>query len=301
MIMDLQVLNNVAGRIEWDADAAKSAITAVIAPYRDLAVTDDNVKDMEKAQKELASMRRKIDKFRKDTKKQAEAPIKAFEMEVYNVLDIIAEAENPLSDQLKKYETQRISDAGKKVNAIAKKIAEEIGLREEFFVQFATDGSWLNRTAKKADVVKGVTAELQRLMQLQNLKDEHDRLIEVNRNQVKLLCETMSEKYSLNTAITIDDCPVNICEAAPEELQDIVRDIAQKRAEVEQRMMEAAAAMNTPTEPEPVKEEPAPAEEPKNMLHTVTLRLVNVTDERLNCLRTHNKIGGMDYEIVEVR
>jgi hypothetical protein len=66
-------------------------------------------------------------------------------------------------------------------------------------------------------------------------------------------------------------------------------------------MMEAAAAMNTPTEPEPVKEEPAPAEEPKNMLHTVTLRLVNVTDERLNCLRTHNKIGGMDYEIVEVR
>jgi hypothetical protein len=163
------------------------------------------------------------------------------------------------------------------------------------------DGSWLNRTAKKADVVKGVTAELQRLMQLQNLKDEHDRLIEVNRNQVKLLCETMSEKYSLNTSITIDDCPANICEAAPEELQDIVRDIAQKRAEVEQRMMEAAAAMNTPTEPEPVKEEPAPAEEPKNMLHTVTLRLVNVTDERLNCLRTHNKIGGMDYEIVEVR
>ena len=299
--MELEVLNNVAGRIEWDADAAKSAITAVIAPYRDLAVTDDNVKDMEKAQKELASMRRKIDKFRKDTKKQAEAPIKEFEMEVYNVLDIIAEAENPLADQLKKYEMQRVSDAGKKVNALAKEISEEIGLREEFFIQFATDGSWLNRTAKKADVVKGVTAELQRLLQLQNIKDEHDRLIEVNRNQVKLLCETMSEKYSLNTAITIDDCPANICEAAPEELQDIVRDIAQKRAEVEQRMMEAAAAMNTPTEPEPVKEVPAPAEEPKNMLHTVTMRLVNVTDERLECLRTHSKIGGMDYEIVEVR
>ena len=92
------------------------------------------------------------------------------------MLDIIAEAENPLSDQLKKYETQRISDAGKKVNAIAKKIAEEIGLREEFFIQFEMDGSWLNRTAKKADVVKGVTAELQRLMQLQNLKDEYDGL-----------------------------------------------------------------------------------------------------------------------------
>ena len=61
--MELQVLNNVAGRIEWDADAAKSAITAVIAPYRDLVVTDDNVKDMEKAQKELASMRRKIEQY----------------------------------------------------------------------------------------------------------------------------------------------------------------------------------------------------------------------------------------------
>ena len=63
-MMELQVLNNVAGRIEWDADAAKSAITAVIAPYRDLVVTeilkweilplDMKVKDFTEAQIKIA-------------------------------------------------------------------------------------------------------------------------------------------------------------------------------------------------------------------------------------------------------
>ena len=49
---ELKVLNNIQGRIEWDSEAAKSYIVSIIAPYRGLVVTDDNVKDMEKTQKE---------------------------------------------------------------------------------------------------------------------------------------------------------------------------------------------------------------------------------------------------------
>src|SRR5574344_2789253 len=112
---DLKVLNVIDQHIELDADAAKSAVTGLIAPYRGLVVTDDNVKDMEKAQKELASMRRKIDKFRKDTKATAEAPIKAFEAEVYEVLKVVSEAENPLKNQLHKYEVDRVNEAEKAI------------------------------------------------------------------------------------------------------------------------------------------------------------------------------------------
>ena len=146
---ELKVLNNIQGRIEWDSEAAKSYIVSIIAPYRGLVVTDDNVKDMEKAQKELASMRRKIDKFRKDTRKQAEEPIKAFEMEIKDIQKVIADAEEPIAEQLEKYELKRVNNVRSAIMAEAKKVDMHESLRDEYIVDFVIDQSW---TKKKKPV-----------------------------------------------------------------------------------------------------------------------------------------------------
>lgn len=299
---ELKVLNNIQGRIEWDSEAAKSYIVSLIAPYRGLVVTDDNVKDMEKAQKELASMRRKIEKFRKDTKKQAEEPIKAFEMEIKDIQKVIADAEDPIAEQLEKYELKRVNNVRSAIMAEAKEVAIHESLRDEYMVDFVIDQSWTNRTAKKAFVLQGILAKVTDLKRVQELDDKQKQMEILKNKQIYLLCENLSEKYGLNTPIDPLFIYPQTQMAELEELPEIVEKAAQSQADVERNMMQTMAAAK---EPEPEKEVvKEPEREPEQEIeagHVVIIRLVDVSEERLDCLKTHSVIGGMKYEIVEVR
>lgn len=299
---ELKVLNNIQGRIEWDSEAAKSYIVSIVAPYRGLIVTDDNVKDMEKTQKELASMRRKIDKFRKDTKKQAEEPIKAFEMEIKDIQKVIADAEEPIAEQLEKYELKRVNNVRSAIMAEAKEVAIHESLRDEYMVDFVIDQSWTNRTAKKAFVSQGILAKITELKRVQDLDDQQKQMEILKNKQIYLLCENLSEKYGLNTPIDPLLIYPQTQMAELEELPEIVEKAAQSQADVERNIMQAMAAAK---EPEPEKEVvKEPEREPEQEIeagHVVIIRLVDVSEERLDCLKTHSVIGGMKYEIVEVR
>ena len=303
-MMDLQVLNGVEGRIEWDSDAAKSAITAVVAPYRGLVVTDDNVKDMEKAQKELASMRRKIEDFRKDTKKKAEAPIKKFDQEVKGILKVIAGEEDPLKEQLDKYELQRINDVRKSIMEEAKQVAIHESLRDEYMFEFVIDPAWTNRTAKKAAVTQGIVAKVMDLKRTQDMDDERKRMDALRDKQVEMFCENYSAIYSLNTPITPQQVAYKVSGAVLTDIPGIIEDTARQQADVERNMMQTmAVAAEKDTAPEPAKEEQKPVNEPLGdpVGCTVIIKLIDVSEERLDCLKTHSVIGGMKYEIVEVR
>lgn len=299
---ELKVLNNIQGRIEWDSEAAKSYIVSIIAPYRGLVVTDDNVKDMEKTQKELASMRRKIEKFRKDTKREAEEPIKAFEMEIKDIQKVIADAEVPIAKQLEKYELKRVNNVRSAIMAEAKEVAIHESLRDEYMVDFVINQSWTNRTAKEAFVSQGILEKITELKRVQDLDDQQKQMEILKNKQIYLLCENISEKYGLNTPIDPLLIYPQTQMAELEELPEIVEKAAQSQADVERNMMQTMAAAK---EPEPEKEVvKEPEREPEQEIeagHVVIIRLVDVSEERLDCLKTHSVIGGMKYEIVEVR
>lgn len=299
---ELKVLNNIQGRIEWDSEAAKSYIVSIIAPYRGLVVTDDNVKDMEKTQKELASMRRKIEKFRKDTKGEAEEPIKAFETEIKDIQKVIADAEDPIAKQLEKYELKRVNNVRSAIMAEAKEVAIHESLRDEYMVDFVINQSWTNRTAKKAFVSQGILEKITELKRVQDLDDQQKQMEILKNKQIYLLCENISEKYGLNTPIDPLLIYPQTQMAELEELPEIVEKAAQSQADVERNMMQTMAAAK---EPEPEKEVvKEPEREPEQEIeagHVVIIRLVDVSEERLDCLKTHSVIGGMKYEIVEVR
>lgn len=283
------------------ADGAKSAIAGVVAPYRGLVVTDDNVKDMEKAQKELASMRRKIDKFRKDTKKEAEEPIKSFEVEVYDILKIIDEAESPLKDQLHDYEIERVNNVSKKIQAEAVAEAERQGLREQYMFDFKINSSWTNRTAKRADILNGVVAAITELKARQDLDDEHAKLTEANKQQIDLLCQTLSDKYSLNTPITPAECPAWLAEKCmPAELMSEVERVAKRAADRElaaaqnaEAMAKAEAKVVMATAPEPK----AAVELSADNYYTVILTMHDVPSDVVERLKAGKKILGCVYEL----
>ena len=252
-------------------------------------------------------MRRKIDKFRKDTKKDAEAPIKTFEMEVYAILKVIDDAEAPLKDQLHKYEVERVNAVSKEVQAEAIAEAERQGLREQYMFDFKISSAWTKRTVKRAEMLSGIVAAISELKARQDLDDERARLVEANKQQIALLCENLSEKYSLNTPITPKDCPNNLAESRmPSELVAVVESIVKRAADRELAAAQTAAAMATAQAEEAMLSQQAtPAAPATSQLDaqgmrsgsTVRLTMRNVPDDVVARLRAGKKLLGCIYEL----
>ncbi|MGL5270875.1 MAG: DUF1351 domain-containing protein [Selenomonadaceae bacterium] len=284
--MDLQVSNQI-GRIEWNIDEIRKNVTEYISGFKNLVVTEDNLKDMEKSQKVLATIRRQVDKFRKTTKAEYEKPLKVFEMEIKSIQDIIADAELPLSDQLKKYELERVNAERVRLAETAKEIAISIGLRDEYLFYFSVPEAWTNRTAKKGAVAKEMQERLEQILQQQNLEDEQKEMDALRQQQIEMLCQTTSDLFGLNTPITAQDCAYATKHCELKDLPQAIKTVAQKRADVEQRMMETVAPVVAPVSPD------APAQR----IFDVTISIKNLPESRLAYLK--EQLRDIRYELSE--
>ena len=291
---ELQVINK-AGRIQWNIDIFREGLTGYVEGFRNLVVTKDNLKDMEKSQKVLASVRIKLDKFRKATKADYDKPLKVFEMEVKSLQDIIADAEIPLIDQLKKYELQRVNAERLRLKGIAQEFATSIGLREEYFFDFSIIEQWTNRTARDGIVVREMQSQLEQIVQRQDLDDRQKEMDALKQQQIEMLCQTTSDLFGLNTPITAWDCAHATKGCTLGDLPQIIKIVAQKRADVEQKMMETVAPAVTPAAPAP---EPKKVNEaPVQKVYDVELVIKNLPESRLAYLK--EQLSDIVYNIVE--
>lgn len=87
-ITDLKIISNIH-KFQWNFAEIKQNIEGNIEKYVGLVVTDENLKDMEATQKEIASIRTKVDGFRKAVKKEMEKPYKVFEGEIKELKELI--------------------------------------------------------------------------------------------------------------------------------------------------------------------------------------------------------------------
>ena len=278
---ELQVINK-AGRIQWNIDIFREGLTGYCKDFKDLVVTEDNLKDMEKSQKVLASVRVKLDKFRKATKADYDKPLKVFEMEVKSLQDIIADAEIPLIDQLKKYESQRVNAERLRLKGIAQEFAMSIGLRDEYFFDFSIIEQWTNRTARDGIVVREMQSQLEQIVQRQDLDDRRKEMDALKQQQIEMLCQTTSDLFGLNTPITARDCAHATKDCTLGDLPQIIKTVAQKRADVEQKMMETVAPVIVPAAPEPPKKV---NEAPVQKVYDVEIVIKNLPESRLAYLK----------------
>ncbi|MBU2704181.1 hypothetical protein Ga0466249_005335, partial [Sporomusaceae bacterium BoRhaA] len=132
----------------WNFSDIKANLSGYISKYTGLVVTEDNLKDMEAAQKEIAGVRTKIDGFRKTVKKKLEEPYKQFESEIKELQALIEQAEKPLKEQIDKYEEARVVKLESELLTFAENTSNNLGLRPEYVGKFSIQSAWIKRTAK---------------------------------------------------------------------------------------------------------------------------------------------------------
>lgn len=236
--MELKVIDQVQ-RFTWNFEEVKAALSERIEKYTGLVVTDENLKDMEKTKKEIASLRVKVDAFRRQVKKDLDAPYKAFDLQVTELNRIISAAEEPIKDQLDKYEQQRIAAVRQELLKYAAQTALGMGLREEN-AHITIPAKWTQRTAKKTEVRQAICAELDRLLMEQNNRDAAEALAKQKAELVEQLCVSTSELYSLSTPVTPGEIAYLVEDAGIAEIPDIIKARCKERAEVELKAADQA-------------------------------------------------------------
>lgn len=191
--------------IEWDQPFWVAWAKEYAAKFVGLMVTDENLKDMEDAKKELSSKKRRLDEFRKQEKAKMEGPIKKFEAEVKEVIDIISAVELPIAEQVRKFEDQRRCEQATEVSGWIQDAVKAAGLRANFAAQLSIAESWTNRTAVKSKVKAEIEAKVTALMQLQAAEDQAAEMKRQRDEMAVMMCRMQSESMGLASPVTPAD------------------------------------------------------------------------------------------------
>ena len=225
--------------IEWDQQFWIGWAKEYASKFVGLMVTDDNLKEMEEAKKELSSKKRRLDDFRKQEKAKMEGPIKKFESEVKEVIDIISAVELPIAEQVRKFEDQRRCEQATEVSGWIQDAIKAVGLRANFASQLSIAESWTNRTAVKSKVKAEIEAKVTALLQLQLNEDQAADMRRQRQEMAVMMCKLQSEAAGLARAIEPQDI-YGIDNLTLSDLPAAITTAVTRRKESEQAAIERA-------------------------------------------------------------
>ena len=155
------VVSPKVGEIDFNLDSLKESLIEGVEPYKNLIVTEDNLKESKADLATLRKVRTELDEKKKAVKKAFMEPYTQFENKVKECFEIPDEPISSIDGAVKGFESER--KAARKEEC--RKIYEsEVGEWAEFIpFERIFNEKWLNATAKDKDVVDAVQTEIIRV------------------------------------------------------------------------------------------------------------------------------------------
>ena len=316
--MQLIVIENTSV-FRWNFDDIKARLLSGIEKYTGLTVTDENLPEMEKNAREIASLRTKVNRFRIDTKKQLTATADKFDAEVKELAAIIDQAEAPLKEQLQKYEDERVKAKETELLQFAWKTCVAVGVRDEHYQTYQVPSKLTQRGTSDKQAKQEVASAMEQLLETQRssdtmlaeqarLKEEADKQRQARRDLLDILCKSRSQSAGLQTPITVGDIerqyPLLESIDTPD-LPGVVDREVERRAKIEQAAVKTAPPppMQAPPVmgPPPVMVQPPTTQGPPPTapikLWDVTLKF-RCTTAQAGQLKPMFAAQGLTYEVV---
>lgn len=142
--MELKIIspgeNGFLKEIQWNQEEVKAWVAARVQDYKNIAYTEDQVKDMKKDRADLNKLRTAFESERKRLKKVCMEPYNLFEQQVNEVVALIDEPIQLIDSQL--YELEEIRKQQKKKDIEA--LFYTIGFQTFVTLDNIFDQKWLN-------------------------------------------------------------------------------------------------------------------------------------------------------------
>ncbi|MDW5300725.1 MAG: DUF1351 domain-containing protein [Sedimentibacter sp.] len=242
--LEFKVEKEVLPVIKINFDEMKIALTNTLTEYNGIVVTEQSLSSCKSKQKDLASLRVKIDNYRKDKKKDLSKPITAFENQCKELIELVEKAEGPIKTGIKVFDDQKRDSKRTQAEELAKEVAAEYSLNEKYAVRLEILDKYCNLTAKSNEVREDL---ISKAMTLKVEQDREDELIDIIKDTIE------SENEKINRKMKFEDFKRYIDRGMT--TKEVIAEIKLSAS----RIYEA----ENPPEPEPIIEViPEPVQEP---------------------------------------
>lgn len=244
-VRDIEVYPELESKpvpILWNYTTIKKALRAALEKYQGLIVTEDNLRDMERAHREIVNYRTQLERFKKRVRSEYDKPKTDFTNKCNQLLNIVSLVEAPLKSQLDEYETRREDVLKEHIHALFFDMARRAGISEEFATLDFKD-KWLNRTQKWKDTVADVEAQVAECGRLQSEKRQLEELINLRREMLERFIADKNEELQLARPIKLEHMRPDILNMSTADARAIVTKVAEEEAAREaevKKQMEAA-------------------------------------------------------------
>lgn len=170
--VELRIEKETMPQVAFNYENIKAHLVAYTTKYKHLIVTEASLKGCKAAQKEMAGLRTKLNRFRIDTKKKMSEPLEEFDRQCKELIDLIADVENPIKEGIAVYDDKRREQKRKDAAAIRLEVIAETGLNETYAKELTLLDKYGNLGAKKADVKMDLAARAQVLKEKQDKEQE---------------------------------------------------------------------------------------------------------------------------------
>jgi hypothetical protein len=194
--LEFIVKKEVLPVIKINFEEMKAALENTLTEYEGIIVTEQSLSACKAKQKDLASLRIKIDNYRKDKKKELSKPIKIFEDQCKELIDLVEKAEKPIKDGIKVFDDEKRDSKRLQAIELAKEVAEEYGLNQKYADRLEILDKYCNLTAKSNEVREDLIAKA---MTLKVEQDRETELIEIIKDTIA------SENEKINHKMRFED------------------------------------------------------------------------------------------------
>lgn len=280
-------------KMVWNKQEITEYLESALSKYEKLVVTEDNLKEMKSALREIISYRTKLSKFGTEKKRELKIPYNTFTAELEQVLAVVSRVESPIANQIGEFEKQEMLKRKEAALNMFEDKAQSLGVREEYKNRVAPNPKWWdNKTAKMSDVAMAIEEVLKNVKQEQDQYDENQRLQADKKAMLEMKVDLFNANYELNTPISFEEVYPRIAHLSFEESENIIREEFEKRMNVElaaaRKSEEKAVESATPiiTSSESDKKEPT---------ETVTYVIKNVTKSQVERINSALNTIGVAY------
>lgn len=194
------ILNKQLPVISMNFEEVKMSLVETMDKYKGIVVTEEGLKDCKATQRDLAGLKKKIDTYRKQVKKEMEVPIKDFEGQCKELISLVDEVEVPIKEGIEVFNDKVRNE---KMQYAEKSIAENIAkyeLEEKFSNQLNVLDSYTNLTATLKSIREDIEVRGKALKEQQDQEKVQAQILKAT-----IIATVEGANATINTKLKADD------------------------------------------------------------------------------------------------
>ena len=195
--------------VQINFDEVKASLVSGSEKYRNLVVTDENLKDCKIMQKELSKTKNDLDTYRKTIKKEMLIPVTNFENQCKTLIGLVVDVETPIKESILIFDDKAREVKRGIAQEHINKLTTDLVLNDKYSSQLIVSSEYLTVAMSVKKIKEDIEKRALLLQQEQQQEADNLQIIKntietVNKGiDAKILLEDFKTEIELNPAVNV--------------------------------------------------------------------------------------------------